>query len=319
MSELKINFSGICTHFWNVFPGLPMRTVLPNAGAANLRAITMPQTGAASVGLSYNTMPHVPLLVITDNIIDDQMPAILGEPIVLAGAHLQIVNTDFSPPSIVPTRPPGGFSLTSYVDNFAFSDDVVFNGRAAGYFDTFAATSLQVNGTLDQARSTTVTMNTIGTPQLLITPFPGSLMPLTFNQPSGTPWVIPIPGHLWVMNVDFNLGPAVSDTAFDFLLNYLVSLKSIPDQLTSVAPGMPALPLWSPIQSPTPLMVSQQFQSAVPQFQAFATFAKPFPNTADLLKSIATSQITAMLGIILDNDGGNPMGSSQACSDSNYP
>jgi len=314
--QLTITFSGICTHFWGVIPGVPMRTVLPNAAAANLRAVAMMPADEPAVAMSYNTMPHVALLVITDNQVP---PNIIGEPLVLAGARLEVVNTDFSANPQVPTRPDGGFSLTSYVENFAFSDDVVLNGRAACYFDTFAATNVTVNGTGQQARSTTVTMDTTGTPLLLVTPFPGSLMQMQRKPPNppGQSWVIPInsPSQLWVMNVDFNSSPAAANVACDFLLNYLVALGGIPNQVISPTPGMQSSQ-WEPLQEPTPLFIGQQFLRAGPQLDAFGTFAQQFPSTTEMLTAIALSEVTAITSIRNNQD---PVGSNEACSDSHYP
>lgn len=269
MATLTITFAGICTHFYNVVPGVPMRTVLPDASAVRFGALNID----ANDPVSYLLMPHVPLLIDVNNVTGNKVT-------VIAGAGLKIVNAAAVGNSR-PTRPDGGFSLTDYVQNFAYSQDVVLNGGAAGYFDISLAQSVTTVVTGNGTRTTVVKIETIGDPQLEITPFPGSLMADTLLSTST---------NLFVTNNDYD--PLVADINFDFVLNYLVARGGIPKQLTAPTPGTPPNPTLL-----TPTNLGNLFQSLGAYILAGGAL------TIEQLLSHAN----------------NPVSLNESCSDSHYP
>ncbi len=218
MATLSILFSGISCQFHGVVPGVPMRAVLPNASAVRFGMVNVPDDRVVPPidrWVDYYLMPHVPF--VTDG----------TTPKMLAGAHLQVLNPSTDQGfSFVPGD---GYSLTRFVKDFAFSEDVVLNGNAACYFDVFYGKATTV-GSGVAARSTLVTMETDGPPLLKITPFPGS--PMAIDE---TPWEIS-EGNLWVSNIDYDA--STEDRPFDFLLNYLVARGGIPKQLRQLTPGL---------------------------------------------------------------------------------
>lgn len=288
MSSLTITFKGICVHFHGVVPGVPHRVVLPNASAVRFGILRLPPgDGEPGHEAAFYTMPH--LAVIGD-------PDPQGFNLLLNGSHVQVVNAvgaDFA------WREGSEFALAQYVPQFAFSEEVVFGGNAACYFDVFHGVGFS-QGTGNEPRTTVVEMETDGPPRIRITPFQQSSITVPPQEKTIDS------GQLVVSNLDVDA--AVEDAPFDFLLNYLVARNGIPTDLTKLTPGMPA--------DPTPL-----------------TLQELGGKLQDLGETIARGQLLqsrlqAVSNLILS--GGRPTDAvlrtlthrvvdNQACSDSHYP
>lgn len=271
MATLNILFSGICCHFHDVVPGVPMRAVLPNATAVRFGMVNLPPDPIQPLfdpWVDYYLMPHVPF--VTDGTTTKM----------LAGRHLQVLNPSLDQGF---SWVPGGYPLTRFVNDFAFSEDVVLNGNAACYFDVFYGNASTV-GSGVAARSTWVQMETDGPPLLKMTPFPGT-PPLGLDE---TPW--PIDGdNLWVSNIDYD--GSTEDTPFDFLLNYLVARGGIPKQLDKRTPG-----LTNPRDT-----AMKDIGVKLEQLGAFIANGGKLTN--EKLKELAT----------------RPVPLNESCSDSHYP
>lgn len=222
MAELNITFAGICTHFHDIVPGVPMRAVLPDAMGVHFGEIWIPQpNNLPAHKAEYYLMPHVAY-------VRDKVKGGTGK--ILNGRYLKVVNAKGNRL----TWDPGGFSLTEFMRNFGFSQEVVFGGNAAAYFDIFNGTTW-TDGKDNEPRTTRVRMETEGTPILSISPLPGSLPDANVDGE------YPIDSNeLIVTNLDFD--PAIEYQSFDFLMNYLVAQGGIPKLLSKPTPGMPEDP-----------------------------------------------------------------------------
>ena len=193
MATLTIRFTGICTQFHGVVPGVPLRAVLPNAIGMQLGVVRLPPR---DMDTPYYLMPHVAFVT-------DGQPG--GWRQILTGTRLEIVNATVDQPFRFLG---GGFRLTEFVHDFAFADDVVFGGNAACYFDISAGTAQSKGGDGNNPKFTEVQMETDGTPLLRFTPFPGSPS-IPLKNPH------PIDGNeLWVTNLDFDAPE--EDRPYDF-------------------------------------------------------------------------------------------------------
>jgi len=219
VGELNITFSGICTQLHNIVPGVPLRTVLPDASAIRFGIIRIPDSLDHFHNVSYYLMPH--LAMVRDRVIG-------GRSHLLTGHYLRVVNARPQPLC----RTAGGFSLTEFHPNARLAPDVVFEGNAAAYFDIFGG-RVWSQGTGDEPRVTRVSIKTEGTPRISISPLPGTVMPVELETEVES-------CELYVTNLD--LEPATEDSSFDFLMNYLVTKGGIPKQLSQRTPGMPSEP-----------------------------------------------------------------------------
>ncbi len=219
MGELNITFSGACVNLFGIVPGVPMRTVLPNAIAIRFGVIQVPWRGDQIRNAEYFLMPHVAQAR------DQQFG---GSPLPLMGYHLTVSNAKAQPFC----RDTRGFSLYEFLPDLKLSSSVVFEGNAMAYFDIFGGRVWTEGSGIFEPRLTRVCIKTEGTPKIRLTPLPGNILP------------VPVPeietSELWVTNLD--LEPAVEDTSFDFLLNYLVAEDGIPLRLSKRVPGMPDEP-----------------------------------------------------------------------------
>jgi len=290
-NQLTITFQGICCHFHGIVPAVPHRVVLPDASAVRFGMLRMPPSAGSGVA-PYYLMPHL---------------AIIGQPIDggfgmhLTGAQVQVVNA--VSPDFIWTESPK-FAIAQYVPRFAFSEEVVFGGRAACYFDVFQGVGFTV-GTGDQPRSTVVQMETDGPPQIRITPFPGSALDLvpmevTLNSVDNS-------SDLVVSNLDVDA--SLEDAPFDFLLNYLVARGGIPTVLSELTPGLPENPpmltmgvVGDRLQS-LGEMVSGMDQSTGEKLQALGDLAVNGGRPSNEV-------LRRLLTMVVDN---------QSCSDSHYP
>jgi len=267
---LTVTTSGICTHFIHTVPGIPHRAVFPDATAIRFGVLELPDGTAAA----YSLMPHVVLLGVN------------GTSRQLLGARVEVTNA-VTPQKLEVCK--GGFRIKQYVDNFAFSEDVVTGGNAACYFDVFGGI-VEPLGTPTTQNTTRITITTYGTPHVRITPFPDSV---TSDEELDVPG-----GEMTLANLDFD--DAAEDKDFDFLLNYLVARGGIPRKLKQRVPG-----LESPPPPLTTEMVSKQLSKLAAKIAALpaspATGRMP-PEHLEKLRS----RVGATIG-------------SPSCSDSIYP
>ncbi|HEV8435497.1 MAG TPA: hypothetical protein VGR95_18960 [Thermoanaerobaculia bacterium] len=216
MGELNITFQGVCTSIFGMIPGVPMRTVLPDALAVLFGQVVFP-TGLNSSprAVDYYLMPHI--AIIRDKLVN-------GQHYWLRGSYLKVVNA--KPQPLCWER--GGYSLTQFKKNVGLSRSVALEGRAAAYFDILGGRVWHEGGS-DDPVITRVSIKTDGPPILSITPLPGAIQQFTTEQVVQT-------SELYVTNLDVQA--SVEDTQFDFLWNYLVTEGGIPNELLERTPGM---------------------------------------------------------------------------------
>jgi hypothetical protein len=203
--EVKIEFRGICTHFFNTVPGIAHRVVLPQADAFLL--------GSIDVGgqrTRYCLPPHL-CHVHTPGATPINGPGIVGG-VIVAGVRLQIANAIRS--ENIVTRGLGLPRLREFAFNYRYSNDVVLGGRARCYFDLSAGT-VGV-GEEGQALHGVAVVSTDGPPRMRIERFAG-----------GLPLEVPVGSHLIVGNSS----PSCKDASLDFLLHLLTAEGGIPEQL----------------------------------------------------------------------------------------
>lgn len=216
MGELNITFSGICVSLHSgVVPGVPMRTVVPNALACRFGVIRIPDKDNFLYNVYYYLLPHV--AIASDQIIG-------GRQIYLTGQYITVTNAKEQPFC----RDEGGFSLNEFKPDVQLDPDVVFEGNAMAYFDVFGG-RVWTEGEGDEARVTRVAIKTNGTPRVRISPLPGNVIPWEADTAIET-------NELYISNLDIEA--ATEDFQFDFLLNFLVAKGGIPQQLSKRVPGM---------------------------------------------------------------------------------
>lgn len=299
--KLTINFVGICTHFrQGVAAGVPHRVVLPDATrfiTGMLTALDIPQVDHRDV--LYYLMPHFPQLDIAGTELD--VPSLTGSggPAVkngdiLSPVRLQVVNAiddelTYSGEDV--TR-----SLTEFVPNYAFSSDVVLNGRAMCYFDLYGGrvtSSTNCRGTA----YTTVEMTTDGSPELLVTPLASSSGRLRSHRLKLVSTGPIDEVTLCVKNLE-TAPESESDLddqggAFDYLFHYLTARGGIPQTIRSLTPGM----------------LADDLVSATAE-----NFAQTFEGMASLVRPRMRALVEQRRRVLVSLGDITP-----ACSDSRYP
>jgi len=124
-------------------------------------------------------------------------------------------------------------SLTDFVPEFTPSQDVVFNGRAACYFD-FSSGLVQPSLGDGGAMGVVITVQTNGDPQLTVTPFETGVP----SDISNSLEINDGNAEITVANLEVDPDPAIEDVPFDYMLNYLTAQTGIPPMLTLQTPGM---------------------------------------------------------------------------------
>lgn len=221
VAELHITFAGVCIHLHGVVPGVPMRTVLPDATSARVGVIRIPTEGNGAETVKYYSMPHVA-------IIRDKLTG--GRHLHLPGAYLRVINAREQPLVVEPT---GEYRLIDYSPRVELDSSVAYRGIAMAYFDIMGGRVWTEGKGDDQPRVTHVVIRTDGRPKLRITPLPGAVLPMDLLTTVETE-------ELHVTNLDFEA--STEDTSFDFLLNFLVAQGGIPRELAQRTPGMPPVP-----------------------------------------------------------------------------
>jgi hypothetical protein len=218
---LNVHFRGICTHFRGIVPGVPHRTVLPDAASMRTGSITV---GKGPVK-DYTLPPHYPFIsTVSRQTID--VPGLIKRGKIIGGVRLQIVNAvekvleyddEFK-------RIP---ALADYVTDYVPSTEVVHGGRARCYFDIFSG---HVSSEKKRhERHATIRIRTDGTPLLQVTPL------LESSESPAHVWRIELQSEKLVfMNGTKACGGKYS--IYDFLLNYLTAQRGIPHTVTSGFP-----------------------------------------------------------------------------------
>ncbi len=203
--EVKIEFRGICTHFFNAVPGVPHRVVLPQADAFLF--------GSIDVGghrTRYCLPPHL-CHVHTPGATPIDGPGIVRG-LIVAGVRLQIANAIRSHDIV-----DNGIALPrvrEFASNYRYSDDVVVGGRARCYFDLSRGT-VGV-GEEGKALHGVAVVPTDGPPRLRIERFAG-----------GPAVEVPVGSRLIVGNTSVSC----KDASLDFLLHLLTAQGGIPEEL----------------------------------------------------------------------------------------
>lgn len=226
--QLTVTISGVCVNVFDYVPGVPMRTVLPDAMSVRFGSLLMPGDNKDYIDVSYYLMPHV-ATVRTSLLGGGQSIGVGTENGQLFGSYISVLNA--KPQPFVRVAPEDGYKLGDYASQVHPSPDVVLNGRALAYFDCFGGT-VQTLGSGNEPRTAQVTIVTEGTPRVSITSLPGTSTPV-----DSTPFET---NELYISNLD--LEPATEDAEFDFLLNYLVTQEGIPRVLTRRVPGLSPQP-----------------------------------------------------------------------------
>jgi hypothetical protein len=234
--HLTIETHGICTHFTHgVVSGVPHRIVLPNA--------THIQTQTIAVGngspVLYYLVPHFPQLEVPGGP-DLTIADVLRHGDVLMGARLQVINCINRRIEYMDDEAP---HLSDYDPDYTISDDVVLQGRAACYLDVYGGVvTYHLPPRPNGAGFISITMQTDGPPELLVTPLaqwtePG---PEAHRVCLGESTDAASPVTLKVRNVELarELDADESFGAFDFLLHYLTARGGIPASIVKPAPGM---------------------------------------------------------------------------------
>lgn len=225
--KLSITFAGISAHFRETVPGLPHRAVLPDASALHFGHLGLGPDGDVT---PYYLMPHFGVVLAKTPREQKRLTVngVMDEGVLLTGARLQVVNAvdDTMTYDLSYGETP---SLRQYVTRFDYSQDVVFGGRAACYFDLFGGT-VTSNVVKGGARQVAFAVETDGPPRLQVTP-------LNTADTSTRSGIITLDGEsLTVANMEID--PAEADTSFDFLLQYLTAQRGIPQILSRPTPGM---------------------------------------------------------------------------------
>jgi hypothetical protein len=240
--KLTIRFAGICTHFrQGMVAGVPHRVVLPDASRFITDLVIVAEAPVAAPIL-YFLMPHFPQLEVWKSRVPLNVPPFeesgsmaVKDGDILTGIRLQVANAVDR--EIIYASEDATPRLSSFVQSYTFSPDVVLNGRAACYFDLFGGRIFSTVAT-GGATQTFVEINTDGPPELLVTPLSSSTSSITAaslvlgDEPEVTLIVKNLEAADRERKLDHQGG------AFDFLLHYLTATGGIPRTIQSVTPGM---------------------------------------------------------------------------------
>jgi hypothetical protein len=244
--SLEIHTYGVCTHFAHgVVSGVPHRVVLPNAATVRYgRAALTDDAVHRGEEVLYYLMPHFARLE-SSGPAHPWLAGLIENGWIRERVRLQVINCVES--TVHYHRDDSTPRLTAYVPDYSYSGDVVFHGRAACYFDVYGGKVHGVGPKDGKAGWVTISMQTNGPPQLLVTPL----------GPASLPVPTPVASHtLSLENGDGaseytlalkNLELKCEDDlcvdeargAYDFLLHYLTARGGIPRNLTKPTPGMP--------------------------------------------------------------------------------
>ena len=268
MGSLTFQFSGICTHFrFGVAAGVPHRVVLPEASnfLTGFLTATDPITPVTpGPPVLYYITPHFPQLDLTSasapvfGVPDPDLSSVLtidgliedGD--IRSGIRVQVANatdTQMSYAGGIPT-------LTTFMPDYNFSNDVVLNGRAACYIDIYGGSQTTVPADSQKPQIVLIKVQTEGPPALLVS----SLLTSAVTRTPGKSFLIPLTKKdedltLIVKNLeaDPQEEPAEEDFgAYDYLLHYLTARGGIPQTIQATAEGnlLPGMP--NPLSNANP-------------------------------------------------------------------
>jgi len=210
-ATITVRFTGICTH---ILSGLGTR--------AQHRIVLVRADHGANI-LGHAIPPHIPTLYIEPGDIEGVKGTLDGlKPLgpgmwQLAGARLELeglATERYAPHKSYNEEVPHLESRGGKLDNVGH--EVVVQERAAGYFDIYGG-RFKATKTKHRAVSTTLTAKVSGKPRLKVTCFWNRETSSIALRPGATIHV----QHTGTMR---------GDTAYDFLLHYLI-FPSIPDDV----------------------------------------------------------------------------------------
>lgn len=241
MATLDIHFRGVCAHFWNhAVPGIPHRVVLPDAGTLRAGLLSFANATDPTKSSPYFLLPHFAIVSMTDQTFTQT--GIVDAGVLSKGVHLRIANAVDNGITWDPSFQQVA-QLTTFLTDYAPSNDVVTGARAAAYFDIFSGTVSSFKDG-DDVR-VKVSVETDGPPLLRISP----MTPDDQALPSVPFTLGGIDGPTEALIIG-NVSPFCLDGCdFDFLLHYLTDVSGIPRVLTTPAPGMPGGPNGSVINA----------------------------------------------------------------------
>lgn len=230
MGSLTVHFRGICVHFPHHFlKATPHRVVLPDARALRFGTVEMPERHRRD----YALPPHFAVLLARDA--PPHMPGTIRFGLIEEGIRLYVEN------SIPGVQYGPHFPFVPCISEFAgaipSSPEVVQEGAALCYFDVSG-------GFVDaepQAGSTSPDPPLIGVQITIETPAgcPPILLASRLADPHSVPIPVALPEgddvELIVGNVDSLHGEGGAD-GVDFLLNFLVLERGIPDRVIMPLP-----------------------------------------------------------------------------------
>jgi hypothetical protein len=159
-------------------------------------------------------------------------------------------------------------SLSTAVENYEYSDDVVLNGRASGYFDIRDGAITAVDD--GKAARVIATFQTSGAPQLLIQALHPDGHPTTATVV--TLPVTTVPNGFESTMLIGNIGASCDFGSFDYLLHLLTSKAGIPRFIPAPLPGM-GQDDCDPVQESFKELVEHGFPRRMPPIAKFDTFA----------------------------------------------
>jgi hypothetical protein len=250
-------------------------------------------------------MPHFPVLRVRNANVQQALNVIgvMEAGNVFSGVHLTVPNARGA--GVTYDQFEYVTRVASYVEEYAFSPEVVMGGHAAVYFDLFSG-SMVPWPIVHQAIEVTARIETTGPPELLATPFfGGAPVRLSLADVSDD---ADAPVELWVANQGIDC--TTHENSFDFLLHYLTNRNGIPRVLTQLPPGVTDL---TPF---TPLMLDKGADHL-----KTIDYPEVFDSPCFQLESVITmrDRYRPGRGFEVETEDGTVTITSLACSNSQYP
>lgn len=314
MGTVNVTFMGICTHFRDTVPGIPHRVVLADASAFRFGIAVLvpnlhPDLGAASTPnqATYFLMPHFAIVRTPSADVQQALniTGVMENGNIFSGVHLTIPNAVGAGVSYEPSYQTVPL-LTTYMEDYAYSPEVVLGGQAGIYFDLYSATIGAFPG-VDLAVDVTATIETDGPPELLATPFfrgaPHRISLVAGGQDPDAPV------ELVVANQGMDC--ETQENSYDFLLHYLTNRTGIPRRLIAQPPGID--PTLTPFTQP----ILNDAANVLKTFDFPANFNSPCLQLEGLF--MLRRSYRKGEGFWVQRTTGEVLIVSVACSNSGYP
>jgi hypothetical protein len=183
----------------------------------------------------YYLLPHFPYVQgFTSGGNPITVPGVIYEGVLYDGATLKIVNAIGD--QVKYTSYDDTPSISGFVSQYNYSEDVVLGGRAGCYLDVLTGTVSTIPAVGDGPSHIMIEIQTDGPPLLQVSPFSSratAAKTVTVQLESVTDDLV---FQLGVGNTDIDSGDTVQN--FDFLLHYLTARGGIPNVITLAPPGM---------------------------------------------------------------------------------